>query len=88
VDGLANLVGKLHHAVQKLCALPTAFWTVIHFDLQPRHGHLLGPIQRCPPRFKRIDDEITGLGRAPKDDVQLCAVFIHNPARNVLLVQA
>ena len=88
MDGFANLVGKLHHAVQKLCANTTTFWTVIHFDLQPRHGSLLSLIQRPPPGFERIDDAITGLGRAPKGDAQLSAVFIHNPARNVLFLQA
>ena len=88
VAGFANLVGKLYHAVQKLCANTTTFGTVIHFDLQPCHGHLLGLVQGCSPSFKRIDDKITGLGRTPKGDVQLRAVFIHNPARNVLLVQA
>ena len=88
MDGFANLVGTLHHAVQKLRPLPTAFGPVIHFNLQPRPGHLRGLLQGRPPGFERIDDAITGLGRAPKGDVQLSAVFIHNPARNVLFLQA
>jgi hypothetical protein len=52
----------------KLCALPTAFWAIIHFDLQPGHGYLLGLIQRRSPGLKRIDEEITRLGRAAKGD--------------------
>ena len=88
VDGLANLVGKLHHAVQKLRALPTAFGTVIHFDLQPGHGRLLGLIHRRPPGFECINDEIAGLERATKGDAQPRTVFIHDPTGNIFLVQA
>ena len=88
MDGFANLVSKLHHTVQKLRAPTTTFWTIIHFDLQPRHSYLLSLIQRRPPGFERIDDEITGLGRAPKGEAQLRAVFIHNPTWNILFLQA
>ena len=52
---------------------------VSHFDLLPPHGPLLGFIQHRPPSFERIDDELTGLGRAPKGDAQLRTVFIHDP---------
>jgi hypothetical protein len=44
VNGLANDIAKRHHPLQKLRPPPAAFRAVIHFDLQPRHGHLLGRI--------------------------------------------
>ena len=88
VEGFAHGIAKGHHAVQKLWTNTTACWPVIPFELQPCHGPLLGLLSRCPPGFERIDDAITGLGRAPTSDGQLRAVFIHNPARNVLFLQA
>jgi len=71
-----------------LCPPPTTFWTVIHFDLQPRHRHLLGLRSRGPPGLDGIDDEIAGLERTPKGDAQLRTVFIHHPTGNIFLVQA
>ena len=81
VAGFANLVGKLHHAVEKLRANTTTFGTVIHFDLQPCHGHLGGLLHRRPPGFKRIDDEITGLVGAAKGDVELATIFLLMPGQ-------
>ena len=88
VDGFANLVGKLHLAVQTLRAHTTTFWAVIHCELQPRHSPLLGLLQRCPPGFEGINDAIAGLARAPKGDAQPRTVFIHDPTGNIFLVQA
>jgi len=87
VHGLANAIAKRHHPLQKLRPPPTTFWAVIHFDLQPRHGHLLGLLSRCPPVLDGIDDAITGLERTPEGDVPLRTVFIHNPTGNIFLVQ-
>ena len=85
---LANGIAKRHHAMQKLRPFPPAFRAVIHFDLQLRHRHLLGLIQRRPPGFEGIHDAITGLVGTAKGHVQLPALFIHDPARHVLLMQA
>ena len=30
LNRLANGIAERHHALQKLCALPTAFWAIIH----------------------------------------------------------
>jgi hypothetical protein len=88
VHGLANAIAKRHHPLQTLRPLPTPFWAVIHCDLQPRHGDLLGLISRCPPVLDGIDDAIAGLERAPEGDAQLRTVFIHHPTGNLLLLQA
>ena len=88
LNRLANGIAKRHHPMQKLRPPPTAFWAVIHFDLQPRHRLLRCFIQRRPPGLKRVDNEITGLVRTAKGDVQLTAIFIHNSTRNVLFLQA
>jgi len=88
LNRLTDDIAKRHHALQKLCAPPTAFWAVIHFDLQPRHGDLLTRIQGRPPRFERIDDEITRLIGTAKGDRELAARFIHDAARNVLFFQS
>ena len=60
LDRLRDVVGKLHHTVQKLRAHAIAFWAVIHFDLEQLHRRLLWCLQRIPPRFEGIDNEITG----------------------------
>ena len=87
LNRLANGIAERHHALQKLRAFPTAFRAIIHFDLQPCHGHLLGLIQRRPPGLKRIDDEITRLVGTAKGDVELATIFLHNPTGNVLFFQ-
>jgi hypothetical protein len=88
VDGLAHLGGKLHQAVQKLRALPTTFWTVIHCARPPGHGRLLGLLHRRPPGVEGINDALAGLARAPKGDAQPRPGFIPNPTGNILLVPA
>src|SRR2546425_829349 len=86
MNRLTNAIAKRHHPLQKLRPLPTALRTVVHFDLQLRHGDLLGLVQRGPPGLKRIDDEITRLERAPKGDAQLRTVFLHDATGNIFLV--
>jgi hypothetical protein len=88
VEGLANRVGKLHHAVQKLRALPATFWTVSPFDLQPGQGRLRGLLHRRPPGFACLNDASAGLARAPKGDAQPRPVFSHDPTGNLFRVQA
>ena len=36
LDGLADRIGKLDHAIQKLGSPTTTLWTIIHFDLEFR----------------------------------------------------
>ena len=88
LNRLANGIAQRHHAMQKWRPPPTTFRAVIHGDLQPCHGHRLGLIQRSPPRFKGIHEAITRFGGAAKGHRHLPALFIHDPTRHVLLVQA
>ena len=86
VDWFANLVGKLHHAVQKLRATPTALRPVIHFDLEQPGGRLCLLIQGFPLGGEYIDDEVTGFVRTAERNGQLPSIFIHDPTRNILLL--
>lgn len=68
LDGLPDVVGALDHSLQKLRPPPTTFWTVLPCALSARRGRLLLVIQRRPPGFACIDDEVTGfLGAATQD---------------------
>ena len=55
--------------------------------MQPSHGPLLALIQRRPPSFQGIDDEITRLGGAAKGDVEVATIFLYNPTWDVLFFQ-
>src|SRR5262249_28525221 len=86
LNRLANSVATWDYAMQTLCPSSTALWAIIHSDLQPRHRHLLGLLQGGPPGFERIYNAITRFEGAAKGNSQLPAGFIHDAARNVLLV--
>jgi len=47
---------------------------------------LLVQTQRIPPILQAINNEITGLIRTPKVDVQLPTILIDNTTRNVLFL--
>jgi hypothetical protein len=34
LNRLADGIGKLNHAIEKLCPPTTTLWTIIHFDLE------------------------------------------------------
>ena len=88
LEGFTNLVGKLHHAIEKLRTRAATFGPVIHFELELRGGTLFGGWQGTPPRFHRVHDEITGLGRTAKGEAQLPRIFIHQATRNRLCLTA
>lgn len=86
LDWLADEVTKLHHAFEKLGANSTTFRSIIHFQLQEFSLPLLLESQFIPPILERIHNEITGLVRTTKVDVELSTVFIHDATRNILLL--
>jgi len=86
LDGLANIVGELDHAMQKLCASPTALRTVIHFDLEQTRGCLDVLIPGCPLGFEHIDDEVTRFVRTAKRHAELPGIFVHDSTRNIVLL--
>ena len=86
LDGVPHLVGKLHHAMEKLRAHATAFGPVIHFTLQLLYRRLLVGRQGLPPGVQGIDHEITGLVGTAKDDAQPPRIFIYQAPRNILLL--
>ena len=49
LDGFTDLVGKSHHALEKLGSDPTTFWPVIDFELKSFHGVLFCGWQGFPP---------------------------------------
>ena len=86
LNRLMDRVGKLHHTMKKLCTPATALRTIVHFDLDQACSRLLLLIHRVPLGFDRIDDEVTRFGGTAKGDVQLGALFIHDPTRDILLL--
>src|SRR4029434_8450365 len=88
LNRLANGIAKLHHARQKFRAPPTTLPTIVPFYLQPCQGRRLPFPHRRPPGVKRIYDEVTRLVGAAKGQGHLPVIFIHDPARNVFLLQA
>lgn len=86
LNWLVNLVGELHHAMQKLRTPATALWAIIHFDLQQTRGGLLVCIQGIPLGSERIHDEVTRFVGAAKGNSQLGAILIDDPTRDVLFL--
>ena len=84
LKGFANLVSKLHDAMEKLRAHPPAFGSVIHFQLQPFGGSLRVSRQGRPPSFQSLDADITRLGGTAKGNAQLPSIFIYQSPRNIL----
>jgi hypothetical protein len=88
LNGFANLIRKLHHAVEKLRARAAAFGPIVHFQLELRGGALLVSRQGQPARFQGIDDKITRLGGTAKGNAQGPGIFIPQPPRNILRLTA
>lgn len=85
LNGLANVVRKLHHAMQKLRTHTTAFRPIVHFDLSQLYSALGLRVHCLPLGFERINEKITGFVGTPKGNAQLPALFIHDAARDILL---
>ena len=85
LNRLVDVVGELHHAIQKLCPPATALRAIIHFDLQQTRRGLLVLIQGGPLGCERIHDEVTRFVGAAKGDRQLGALLIDDPTRDILL---
>ena len=88
LDGFANRVSKLHHAMEKLCAYPAALRAVIHLELELFGGARRVRGHGLPAGCQCIDDEIARLGRAAKGDTQLSRLCIHHSARKRLRLTA
>src|SRR6266568_3685145 len=86
LNWLVNVVGELHHAMQKLRTPATALRAIIHFDVQQTRGGLLVFIQGIPLGCERIHDEVTRFVGAAKGNRQLGALLIDNPTRDILLL--
>jgi len=85
LNRLVDVVGELHHAIQKLCPPATALRAMIHFDVQQTRRGLLVLIQGGPLGCERIHDEVTRFVGAAKGDRQLGALLIDDPTRDILL---
>lgn len=88
VDGFADRVGEVHQAREELGPHPTAFRAIIDLELEVRDHGLLGRGEVVPPVLQAVDDEIAGLEGTAKGQMELPAVFIHQPERGVLFLSA
>ncbi len=82
-----DLLDKLHHTVEKLCAHAATFWPVIHFELDQLDQPLRRLPQPIPPRRQRINNKITGLGGTAKAQIELVLVFVEDATRMVFFLR-
>ena len=87
-DRIADRLGKLHHAQEKLRAPPVALRAVVGFDLQQRDGIALWFGKLLPPALQRVDDEITGLRPAAEGQMQLTGILVDDAEGGVFLLAA
>jgi len=85
LNRLADDIGKLHHATEKLRPPTATLWPIIHFDLKLRDLCLLLLFSPVPLGFKAIYNKVTRFVRTAKGQVELRALFIDNTARCVFL---
>ena len=88
VDGLADVIGQVHQALEELGPHPAAFRAIIDLELDMRDRGLLRRGEVVPPVLQAVDDEIAGFAGAAKDQMELSAVLIHPPERDVLFLTA
>ena len=63
-DGLADVIGELDHALEKLRAPTIALGPVVGLDLDVGDARTLIGVLARPPGVQAVDDEIAGLRRA------------------------
>ena len=88
MEGFADLAGQPGHALEELGSHATAFRAVVDLDLEAIRLFPLFGRQRPPPVLQAVDNEIAGLGRAAKAQVQAGAIFIDNPQGRIFLLAA
>jgi len=86
LERLADRIGKLHHAMEKLRPHTAAFRAVVHFDLHPIDRAVRRSAEPLPPRCQRIDDEIARLGGTAEGHIQLRRVFVDDPTRDIFFL--
>lgn len=84
LNRLLNLIDPFNHAVEELGAYTTAFWAVVHLDLNLRDSLPFLSRESLPPCLQRVHNKIAGFCRTAECDVQLADVFVKDPAGGVL----
>ena len=84
LDGFADGIDQLHHAMEKLRAHAAALRAVVHFELHPLNRALFLSAEPLPPGRERIDEEVAGLGGTAEGHIELGGVFIDDPTRDIL----
>jgi hypothetical protein len=85
-DGLADVIGELDHAFEKLRAPAIALWSVVGLDLDVCDASTLLRGLTLPPRVEAVDDEIAGLRRAPEGQMKGATVFVDDTKRRVFFL--
>ena len=83
VDGLADVIGEVHQALEELGPHPAAFRAIIDLQLQLGDGGSLGYRGIVPPVLQTVDDEIAGLAGTAKGHLEPPAVLIHQSEGDV-----
>ncbi len=88
LDGLSDMVGKLHHAIEELGSPAIAFRTVVSLDLEPGKGMAFVHGEALPPVVQGVHDEVAGLRRTAEGEIQLPAVLVDQTEWRVLFLTA
>ena len=86
VDGLAGVISKLDHALEKLRAAAIALRAVINLDLESCNGSTRLGRLLLPPCVEAVGEEIAGLGRASEEQMEVPTVFMDHPKRRVFFL--
>ena len=77
-DGLADVIGEVHHSVEKLRASTMTFRPIVGLDLQQRERIAFRGRWVVPPRVEAIHDEVAGLRGAAEGQVPIRSVLVHH----------
>jgi hypothetical protein len=85
-NGLADVVGELDHALEKLRAPTIALGPVVGLDLDVGDARTRIGVLTCPPGVQAVDDEIAGLRRTSEGQMKGATVFVDDTKWGVLLL--
>lgn len=88
LNRLANAIGKLHHAREKLRPAAITLGTILPVNLQQIGSGCVDIVYSIPPCFQRIHNEIPRFIGTPTGDTALARLFIHDPAWDIFFLQA
>lgn len=88
LDGLSDVVGKLHHTFEELGAPAIAFRTIVGLDLEPVELAAFVHRQAIPPVVQGVHDEVARLRGTAEGEIQLPLILVDQTEGRVLFFTA